>query len=99
MTTMYNQEVPPAYNRIARARVDPSRVTGKTRHLRDGLPLKPPSSVEIVQIPPECAGYYLLYLDESGIEQSDTYHDSIALAMQQAEFEFGLLPSDWESLA
>ncbi len=73
-------------------------VTGKTRHYRDGLLMKPPCSLEIVPITPECVGYYLLYLDEAGLEESDTYYDSIALAMEQAEFEFGLKPSEWEGL-
>jgi hypothetical protein len=34
---MYNQVVQSDYHRIARARIDPNRVTGKTRHYRDGL--------------------------------------------------------------
>ncbi|WP_309670156.1 hypothetical protein [Gemmatimonas sp.] len=42
-------------------------------------------------------GYYLLYLGESGAELTDTFHESIAQAMKQAEHEFGVLPKDWST--
>lgn len=86
------------YKRIARARVDVTRVTGKTRHFRGADLLPPPHTLEIVQLPPD-PGFYLLYLDEAGAEQTDTYHASIALAMEQAEYEFELSPPEWEQLS
>ncbi len=30
---------------------------------------------------------------------NDTWHESIDLAMDQANLEFGLLPSEWERLS
>lgn len=82
------------YIRIARAHVDPSRATGETRHYRDQL-LPVPRRLEIVQIPPD-SGFYLLYLDENGTELTDTWHESLERALDQASFEFGLLPQEWE---
>lgn len=85
------------YVRIATAEVDRSRITGKTRHYRgDGL-LPPAQRLEIVQVPPD-NGYYLLYLDEDGAEMTDTWHESIDRAMDQANFEFGLVPGEWKHL-
>jgi hypothetical protein len=40
-------------------------------------------------------GFYLLYLDSSGNELTDTYHGSVEEAMAQADFEFEVNPSDW----
>ncbi len=39
-------------------------------------------------------GFYLLYLDENGIEITDTYHNSLNDAVSQAEFEFHL--KNWD---
>jgi hypothetical protein len=52
--------------------------------------------LRIVQLPerPD-AGYYLLYLDSEGMEMTDTWHESVAAAIEQAKFEFGLMPDDW----
>jgi hypothetical protein len=86
----------PEYIRIARAQVDQARTTGKTRHYRDQL-LPPPQQLEIVQLPPD-SGFYLLYLDGNGAEMTDTWHESLEQAMDQANFEFGLLPNEWERL-
>jgi|HubBroStandDraft_4_1064222.scaffolds.fasta_scaffold871167_1 hypothetical protein len=63
------------YTRLARAKVDPERVTGKTRHYREGGLQPPPKRLEIVQFPPDNDGYYLLYVDENGSEMNDTWHD------------------------
>jgi hypothetical protein len=87
------------YVRLARAQVDPARVTGETRHYREGQLQSPPHRLEIVQIPQDRNGYYLLYLDENGFEMNDTWHESIDRAMDQANYEFGLLPSEWERIA
>ena len=83
------------YLRVAKARVEQTRVTGKTRHYRDGKQQRPPQSLEIVQLPPD-TGYYLLYLDENGIEVNDTWHESLDRAMDQANCEFGLSAEEWE---
>jgi hypothetical protein len=83
------------YIRLAKAQVDPSRATGKTRHYRGGELLPLPRSLEIVQVPPD-TGYYLLYIDERGAEVSDTWHESLDRAMEQANYEFGLLAREWD---
>jgi hypothetical protein len=53
--------------------------------------------LEIVQLPPD-SGFYLLYLDGSDGEMTDTWHESLEQAVDQANFEFGLLPNEWERL-
>jgi hypothetical protein len=42
--------------------------------------------------------YYLLYLDENGVEQTDTWHATLESALSQAEFEFGVKPSEWQNI-
>jgi hypothetical protein len=68
--------------------------TGKTTHYHGGAVLPAPSSLRIAQYPGD-SGYYLLYLDAFGEELTDTYHDDLASAMAQAEWEFGAKPSEW----
>lgn len=70
------------------------RPTGKTRHYLGTSELPPPAELRIVQYT-EDPGYYLLYFDNQGAELTDTYHDSLAEAMQQAEWEFGVRPEEW----
>jgi hypothetical protein len=88
--------MPSDYIRLVRAKVDPERVKGMTRHYRYGGLLPHPQHLEIVQIPPDNNGYYLIYLDANGSEMNDTWHESIDQAMDQANYEFGLLPGEWE---
>jgi hypothetical protein len=73
------------------------RPTGNTRHLRDGMPLSPPANLRIVRFPDD-PGFYLLYLDADGNEQTDTCHEDLAAAHRQAEFEFGVLENQWTSV-
>ncbi len=72
------------------------RPTGRTRHLTGGQEMAAPSELRIVQYNGD-TGYYLLYLDAKGCEQTDTYHDSIEDALAQAEWEFTVLPEEWTS--
>ena len=69
--------------------------TGRTTHYRGQEVLSPPQNLQIAQYPDD-EGYYLLYLDENGDELTDTYHNDIASAMAQAEWEFGVKVSEWE---
>lgn len=48
-----------------------------------------------MQLVPSAPGYYLLYLDCDGKEMTDTWHESVERAMDQATYEFGLIPEDW----
>src|SRR5689334_23034982 len=80
--------------------------TGKTRHTEGylltesivrGAELPTPSELVIAQLPPD-DGYYLLYLDNTGSEITDTYHDSLEKALEQAKWEFDVEPGEWERL-
>jgi hypothetical protein len=44
---------------------------------------------------PEADGVYLIYLDAEGGEITDTFHDSLQGAMDQAEWEYLVKKSDW----
>jgi hypothetical protein len=70
------------------------RSTGKTRHFVGGAPWEGTRGLRIVRFESE-AGFYLLYLDESGREVTDTWHQSLSDAMKQANFEFSVEPDDW----
>jgi hypothetical protein len=72
--------------------------TGKTTHYAAGEILSPPHSLQITRYKDD-AGYYLLYLDETGMEMTDTYHDDVESAMAQAEWEFGVKADEWQKLA
>ncbi len=68
--------------------------TGKVTHSTEDGILPAPYALSIIQ--DDCdGGYYLLYLDKDGIEQTDTYHEHLCLALEQAEFEFGIKPDSW----
>jgi len=81
------------------------RPTGKTRHTEavitadnDVIPgpeLPAPHALAITQLPGDF-GHYLLYLDENGQEITDTYHESLQDALEQARWEFNVEPDDWE---
>jgi hypothetical protein len=69
--------------------------TGRTRHFKGNL-LRPAFSVAIARYEdaPD-SGYYLFYLDEEGVVVTDTNHDSMEAALDQAAFEYaGLVWSD-----
>lgn len=36
-----------------------------------------------------------MYLDEHRRELNDTYHASVEFAMEQAKFEFDVVPDEW----
>ena len=88
---------------LARIRLgERHRPTGRTKHYY-GLPggerheVPVPVELRITKYEGD-AGYYLFYCDESGQELTDTYHDSVADAMAQAEWEFGVRPDEWQTL-
>ena len=79
---------------------DKHQPTGKTRHYigwpgnRELLPT--PHSLAITQFEGN-SGFYLYYLDSNGKEQTDTYHDTLDKAKHQADLEFNVKDSDWET--
>ena len=76
---------------------DRIKATGKTVHYSGQNELPMPFSLEIVQYYDD-NGYYLFYLDDKGEVQTDTYHDSLQGAIEQAEWEFGISELDWEDV-
>jgi hypothetical protein len=83
----------PDYRRI---RLNPThRPTGRTLHFIAGVPAPTPAELRIVQYEDD-PGFYLLGCNESGIEFTDTYHESLDKAMSQAEWEFNAKPDEWE---
>ncbi|WP_127401597.1 hypothetical protein [Neisseria meningitidis] len=56
--------------------------------------LPKPVALSIVQYKND-QGFYLFYLNEAGQEQTDTYHETLDSAFEQAEFEFGISKEEW----
>ena len=75
------------------------KATGFTRHTSNGVELPAPFWLRIGQYEEDPDGYYLLYLDENLAEQTDTYHGSVADAMEQARLEFRVEAGDWLKIA
>ena len=75
--------------------------TGKTKHsvgeLVQGrpVPVKSLPAPAWVEISEEDGAFYLLHFDAEGASFADTWHQTLENAKQQAEFEFGILPSEW----
>ena len=71
--------------------------TGRTIHRKGSEVLPAPSTLRIASLP-GAPGVYLLHFDPAEREITDTFHDSVEDAMTQAEWEFGILPSEWTVL-
>ncbi len=76
-------------------------ITGRVAHLRadlqaDGIavvPITHPTAVELIQ---QDGAAYLLRFDQKGDCVADTWHETIDAAKAQANFEFGIVDSDWK---
>lgn len=80
---------------IAHVQLEPKHnVTHQVTHYRNGIQLGKPSVLKIIQFP-EDPGFYLIYLDKQGSEMTDTYHDTLPDALEQASFEFQVEKQDW----
>jgi len=86
------------------ALVESSQTRNRTRHevgtIVCGEPVAlskvpNPSKLMIIEEPD---GVFLLYLDSEGEVMTNTWHESIQLAMQQAEFEFGVMTENWATM-
>lgn len=69
--------------------------TGNTRHFHGREPVPSPRQLLIVQYAGD-PGFYLIHLDEGGNELTDTYHDTLEDACEQAAWEFQVEEGDWE---
>lgn len=74
--------------------------TGNTNHSVDGELIKTlPAYLQIESNPLVEGEFYLIHYDQDGEDLlTDTLHDSVGHAMNQAEFEFGVSSSQWEEL-
>ena len=76
--------------------------TGRTIHAKATLELGMPHASEAlpraewVEISQESGGVYLYHFDKGGICIADTWHMTVEEAKDQANFEFGILESDWQ---
>lgn len=69
--------------------------TGRTQHFHGTEELPTPTMLKVARYADD-EGYYLFYCDDSGEEFTDTYHESLEEALAQAEWEFGVKPSEWK---
>ncbi len=63
---------------------------------RGGM-LPSPVALSITQYDND-TGFYLFQLDRNGIEQSDTYHDTLQQAFEQAEYWFNVKKEEWKKM-
>ncbi len=68
-----------------------SQPTGRTRHVVGGVEIKDFAALAIAQYETEPHCVYLFYCDPSWNVITDTWHEDVAAALEQANFEFGLL--------
>lgn len=69
--------------------------TGKTRHYLGEDELPASKMLKIVKYEDE-NGFYLIHFDADGKEMTDTFHDTLDDAMEQAEWEYQVKPDEWE---
>lgn len=70
------------------------RPTGKCRHVVGGKIPPPAIGLAICQYSNDC-GYCLFYCDGEWRVVTDTYHESIEKAIEQAEFEYEGVSANW----
>lgn len=79
------------------------RPTGATKHLYativdgelvPGRPMASFAALVIVRYKSD-AGYYLIYLNDAGEEMTDTWHETLEDALNQAEHEYEGIASKW----
>ena len=71
--------------------------TGKTKHYSGNTELPKPDFLQLVKYDDD-TGYYLFYLDSNKECMTDTYHETIENAIDQALWEFGVKANDWEQV-
>jgi hypothetical protein len=68
-----------------------SQPTGKTRHVVGGVEVREFAALAIAKYDSDPRGVYLFYCDPSWNVITDTWHEDVPAALDQANFEFGLL--------
>lgn len=85
-----------SYTQIASVLIGPQHGrTSFARHFADGAEVPSPHELRIVRLSPD-PGVLLLHLDQLGLELTDTWHQSVEDAMEQARLEFGIVPLEWQ---
>lgn len=79
---------------VKEATVRDGAATGKTRHYVGGKLVEDIDKLQIAYYP-ENAGFYLFYLNEGGEIITDTFHDTIEDAQDQAFYEFTTSQEEW----
>jgi hypothetical protein len=69
--------------------------TGRTQHTVDGVPLTNVIKLRLVRLAGDTS-IYLIHYGPNGTELTDTCHESIEEALEQASFEYGIGKSDWK---
>lgn len=81
---------------------DHHRPTGHTKHYFGSgsgqNEIATPVELRITEYD-DADGFYLFYCDDEGTELTDTYHDTLSDAMDQAEREFNVRPDEWDLAA
>jgi hypothetical protein len=71
------------------ARVTPDvRPTGATRHILPSGVAGPAAALAIVEDAEDTGGFFLFGLDATGSVETDTWHESLDDALDQAAFEY-----------
>jgi hypothetical protein len=65
--------------------------TGNTMHVVHGVVANRFAAVAIAKYDEDARGVYLFYCDDDWNVITDTLHEDVSSAIQQANFEFGLL--------
>jgi hypothetical protein len=76
------------------AAIDGCRHTGRCKHLVGGSLVQPASAVAICRYR-ETEGYYLFGCDSCWHVVTDTWHETIEKAKEQAEFEYEGVSKNW----
>ena len=74
------------------------RPTGKTVHSVSGRVVGPARGLAICRAT-DGHGYFLFYCDSDWEEFMDTWHETLAGAKAQAEFEYDGVSSHWHNMA
>jgi hypothetical protein len=61
----------------------------------NGEPVGPAFRLQIIRLEGE-DGFYLIRYDAAGRELTDTLHEGIEEALNQAQFEYGVTPDLWK---
>jgi hypothetical protein len=79
---------------VASIELDEGHSESQTKHVINGTPCLRFARLEVCKSG-EDAGFYLMHICTDG-RGTDTFHESLNDAIDQAEFEFGVRREDWD---